>query len=37
MQNGQTALMLAAENGHIGAVEELVALVADVHKADEVS
>ena len=29
--------MLAADNGHIGAVEKLVALGADVHKADKVS
>ena len=37
LQNEETALMLATQNGHIGTVAKLVALGADVHKADKVS
>ena len=37
LQDGQTPLHRAAENGHIEVVRHLVSSGADVNKADEVS
>ena len=37
LQNGRTAMMLAAVNGHWGVVEKLLAAGGDVHAKDNVS
>ena len=36
MQNGATALYIACQNGHLPAVERLIAAKADVNTAKEV-
>jgi hypothetical protein len=36
LQNGETALMIACEHGHVEAIEYLCAAGADVHALDKV-